>query len=160
VTQRRIGASAAVLLGALLARCGGGTGSSGPTPPPAGALHVAGTYSIVRSYVSNTCDPEIPGATATVTGTVTHAQGASQFTLANSDGGNFNARIEPDGTFTSGVQHRVGVNGESYDLLFEGRFAPQGFRATVAADLFRAGGPCRSVLDWEATKQGAPNVLP
>ncbi len=155
-----MGAATVALLCGLLGRCGGGNGTSTAPAPPAGTLHVAGTYTIARSYVSNTCDPEIPGATATVTGTVTHAPGGSQFTLANSDGGNFNARIETDGTFTSGVQHRTGVNGESYDLLFEGRFSLQGFRATAAVDLFRAPGACRSVLDWEATKQGAPNVLP
>jgi hypothetical protein len=160
VKLQRIGAVPAALLYGLAAACGGGNGTSAPPAPPAGTLHVAGTYTIVRSYVSNTCDPEIPGTTATVTGTVTHAQGGSQFTLANSDGGNFNARIETDGTFTSGVQSRIGVNGESYDLLFAGRFSLQGFHATVAVDLFRAGGACRSVLDWEATKQGAPNVIP
>ena len=158
--RRPMGTPTLALLSGLLAGCGGGNGTSAPPAAPAGTLHVAGTYTIARSYVSNTCDPEIPGATTTVTGTVTHAPGGSQFTLANSDGGNFNARIEADGTFTSGVQSRIGVNGESYDLLFEGRFAVQGFRATVAVDLFRAGGACRSVLDWEATKQGAPNVIP
>jgi hypothetical protein len=160
VKRRRTGKATVALLCGLLARCGGGSGTSAPTAPPAGTLHVAGTYTIARSYVSNTCDPEIPGATATVTGTVTHAQGGSQFTLANSDGGNFNARIETDGAFTSGVQHRIGANGESYDLLFEGRFSLQGFRATVAVDLLRAAGPCRSVLDWTGVKQGPPNVLP
>ena len=157
--KRRVGKATMVLLCGLLPGCGG-SGSSAPTAPPNGALHVAGTYTIARSYLSNTCDPEIAGATATVMGTVTHAQGASQFTLANSDGGNFNGRVETDGTFTSGLQHRTGANGESYDLLFEGRFSVQGFRATAAVDLFRAGGACRSVLDWEATKQGAPNILP
>jgi hypothetical protein len=160
VKRPRIGTAAAALLCGLVAGCGGGNGTSAPPAPPAGTLHVAGTYTITRSYLSNTCDPEIPGATATVSGTVSHAQGGSQFTLANSDGGNFNARIETDGTFTSGVQRRIGVNGESYDLLFEGRFSVQGFRATVSVDLFRATGTCRAVVDWTGSKQGPPNVIP
>ena len=144
---------APLVLAGLAVACGGGGGVPAPN-------QVAGIYVVVRSYVSNTCVPEIPGALATVTGTVAHVPGASQFTLSNSDGGNFGAQVQGDGSFTSGVRRQIGVNGESYDLLFEGRFSLQGFRATVAVDLFRAAGTCRAVVDWVGTKQGPPNVLP
>ena len=155
--MKRRGTAATLLLAVLLTACGGGPATPSPDP---NALHVAGTYIITRAYISNTCIPEIPGVLATVTGTVTHAPGATQFTLANSDGGNFGATIQPDASFTSGIRHQIGANGEAYDLLFEGQFSVQGFRAMVSVDLFRAAAPCRSVLDWTGMKQGAPNVIP
>ena len=120
---------------------------------------MAGTYSISRSYVSNTCDPEIPGATATVTGVVTHVTGASHFSLSNADGGNFDAELRADGSFTSGLRNNVGRDGNPYELLFEGSFSATGFHAIVSVDLHRPTGTCRSVLDWQATKQGPPNTL-
>ena len=140
--------------------CFGLSCGSNPAATTPGGIHVAGTYTITRAYISNTCNPEIPGATATVAGVVTHDPGATRFTLSNSDGGNFDAVLNPDGSFSSGTQHRTGANGRPYDLLFEGRFSQMGFRATVSADLLPPNTPCKSVLDWQAVKQGDPNVIP
>ena len=139
-----------------LASCDGGAPPVAPGTP--GGIQVAGTYALVRSLLSNNCVPEIPGATAPVTGVVT--QSGDRFTLRNSDTGVFDAQLQADGSFTNGKQRLVGAAGESYDLLFEGRFSSTGFRATVTVDLFRSTGTCTSSLDWQATKQGPPNFIP
>jgi hypothetical protein len=147
---------APVVLVAFAPACGSPSAPSGPL----GAMSVGGTYAITRVYVSDTCAPgDIVDADAPVTGTVTHATGASRFSLANSDGGRFSADLRADASFSSGTQQLVGTNGVSYALLFEGRFTTTGFQARVTADLFRTQGTCRAVLDWQAVKQGAPNVL-
>ena len=157
-TARLLAPAAAVLIVPVaLAACGS---TATPTPTgPLGAMDVSGSYGLTRAYISNTCDPAIPGAEAPVTGVVTHTRGASHFTLANSDGGRFDADLRADASFSSGTQRRTGQDGVAYDLLFEGRFTTTGFRATVTVDLLRPAGTCRAAVDWQAVKQGPPNVL-
>jgi hypothetical protein len=134
------------------------SGTTGPSSSASGIL-VAGNYVIERSLVSGGCTPPTPGATATVTGVVTHTRGASSFVLVNSDGGRFTGRLAPDGTFTNGGVSAVGAGGVPYDLLFEGRFGATGFEATVTLDDHRPAGDCRERLAWSASKQGEPNIL-
>lgn len=149
------GAAATFIL-LIVEGCGGA--ASGPTEPTSG-IHVAGTYAITRSFVSGGCQPPTPGATASVTGVVTHTRAASEFFLTNSDGGRFSGRLSADASFTNGGVSSIGAGGVRYDLLFQGRFTTNGFDATVTLDDHRPAGDCREVLSWKAVKEGAPNIL-
>jgi hypothetical protein len=134
-------------------------GGSGTPAAPSSGILVAGTYAISRSWVVKGCDPETPGATAPVTGTVAQTQGSFDFALRNSDGGNFNGRLTQDGSFTNGKVSLVDAAGVRYDILFEGKFTTNGFTATLTGDQHRATGDCREVIAWQATKTaGGPNV--
>jgi hypothetical protein len=144
---------------AILCSCGNSNEPATPTGPTTFRIQVAGNYSLVRTYHLNNCDPKIPGADLPVTGVVDQPT-EGHFTLRNADTGVFNAPLQLDGSFDSGRQRFIGTDRVPYDLLFKGGFSTTGFTATVTVDLFRAGGTCRSMLDWQATKQGSPNLIP
>jgi len=120
--------------------CGGGSGTSRPSES---AIQVAGSYDIRKSVVEETCGLSRPGDVFSNPGTVQHSPGATEFVLSD-----------------HGSRDLPGT------LRRDGRFTATGFVLRVTTVLQRSpvagapDGPCRMVTLWDATKQGAPNVIP
>ena len=131
--------SAVFVTCAVLNGCGGS--NAAPAAPATGIL-VAGTYTITRAWVARGCDPETPGATASVSGTVTQTQGSLDFTLRNSDGGNFTGRLGQDGSFTNGKVTLVGAGGAAAvaELTLAGHDVVLWNRSSATLEPFRSAG--------------------
>jgi len=144
--------------------CGGGGGTGGPS---AAALQVAGTYDIRKSVTEDTCGLSHPGDVFTNPGTVQHSPGATEFVLNDHGTRDLPGTVRRDGGFdlrptSSLVMGTIPAT----DTFESGRFTATGFVLRVTTVLQRSpvegapDGPCRVVTLWDATKQGAPNVIP
>jgi len=146
----------AVLATACVSGCGGSSPSA-PTPTPTpGVLQVAGQYQIAQQGLTDSCGQgsQIPS----VTGTVTHAPGASTFTLADSGGTTFNGTVQTSGQFSATAQFGPDAGGQTFAQRLEGRFTTGGFTATLNVEVSPRA--CAFTRAWTATKQGGPNVFP
>lgn len=142
-----------VLLVGLLAGCKGG--KTQPTPQP-DVLRIAGQYSITQTAVSDTCGQT--GTPATVTATVTHAPGASAFTMADTGGTNFTGTVQANGDFTATAVFGPDGQGQTFSQRLAGRFSTTGFTATLNVE--QQPRNCTFSRSWSGTKQGSPNVIP
>lgn len=137
----------------------GGCASSGAPAQPSGPqpLHVAGSYQITKAGIEDTCGG--PLTPVTVSGTVTHAPGATSLVLNDSYTA-FSGSIAPDGTFTIPQTRTAPHDGAPIVTTFEqGRFEGSGFtaRVTLAVDGPSAPQPfpaCRVVQMWTGTRTG------
>jgi hypothetical protein len=156
--HRAVFAPLAVVIGSsalLLPACG----SSSPSSPAAPAqLQIAGAYQITPTLLQDGC-----GGTSVSPGPaqVTHTAGASQFQLSHA-GITYAGRVDAAGGFSTDPVSVTLSAGTSVSVRVEGRFSTGGFDATVTVDESRLGATaaCRYVVRWQASKQGAPNVLP
>jgi hypothetical protein len=145
--QQRL-AGLAVLVawgGAAACGSGGGGGGTGGTR----LLAVAGDYAMVVALTSNTCGAVtvLPLPTR-----VDHAAGATRFRLTHGPN-TFDGSVSADGTFTT---DRATL-GDGSTIVIAGRFMATGLDALATVDQTT---PCRYVVHWTGTKQGAPNVIP
>lgn len=135
-----------------------GCGSSSPSAPQPAVLQVAGAYQIAPTLVQDAC-----GGTSVAPGPaqVTQAPGANSMQLSHA-GLTYTGRVEATGAFTTDALSVTLASGTAVTIGIAGRFASNGFDANVTVDETRPGasGSCRYVVRWQATKQGAPNVLP
>jgi hypothetical protein len=146
----------AALTAMALGGCGGGDGGpTGPAPQP-GVLQVAGTYQIVQTAVSTTCNDG--GTPIPVTGVVTHSPGSDAFVLADTGGTTFTGTVRTSGDFTAAAVFGPDASGRTFTQRLEGRFAATGFTARLAVDVRPQ--DCTFTREWAATKQGTPNVFP
>ena len=139
----------------------GGSSPSAPTPTPSpsptpGVLQVAGTYQITQAAVSDTCGQT--GTPAAVTGTVTHAPGATTFSLADTGGTTFSGTVQNSGDFAATATFGPDAGGNTFAQRLAGRFTTAGFSGQLDVDVSPRG--CRFTRNWSAVKQGAPNVFP
>jgi hypothetical protein len=129
--------------------------ASGTAPSP--ILQVGGSYQITPTLLQNAC-----GAVTVLPGPaqVSHAPGASNLRISHA-GQTYAGRVEASGAFAM-EPLTIDLGGGSSDTVrIDGRFASTGFEATVTVDAAHAGAaPCRYVVGWRASKQGAPNVFP
>jgi hypothetical protein len=133
------------------ASCGGGGAS--PTIP-AVSPQVAGQYDVVVRLTQNDC-----AATPTVLPqptSVAHAPGAADFTLTHG-GLSAGGSVSRDGSFTTRPLAVQDAQGPA-SLTIAGRFTTTGLDATVTVNVTSAP-PCRYLVSWTGTKQGAPNVI-
>lgn len=161
--ERRLVLEVAVLIITVtVGGCGGG-GSSPTSPSPApspaptpGVLQVAGQYQITQQGVSDTCGQgtQIPS----VAGTVTHAAGASTFTLADTGGTTFTGTVQTNGSFTATAQFGPDASGQTFVQQLQGRFTTNGFTGELRVEVRPRN--CNFVRNWTATKSGGPNVIP
>ncbi len=141
----------------VLPACGGGTSSGGGTPAPTNVLSVAGTYQITPSILSNPCGQVevLPGPA-----TVAQTPGASDFRLTHFSL-THSGQVQAGGAFATQPVVLAFGNGSTDTVSITGRFTTSGLEATVNVDTAHTGAaPCRYVVGWAATKQGAPNVIP
>ena len=156
--MRLMGSAELLVIGAVIvtgANCGGGS-SATPAGPTPGVLQVAGQYRIVQQAVETTCGDT--GAPPAVTGTVTHAAGATSFVLSDTGGTTFTGTVQTTGQFTATATFGPDSAGQTYAQRLEGRFSTTGFTGRLDVDVSPR--TCRFARDWTATKQGSPNVLP
>jgi hypothetical protein len=135
--------------------CGSGGGSS-PTSSTA-SPQVGGQYEVLVRLLENGCGAGVTVAPQPTS--VTHAPGASEFTLAHG-GLRVEGSLSRDGAFTTrpaSVQDPLGPA----TLVISGRFTTNGLEATVTVDVQPAApaGACRYTVAWRGTKLGAPNVI-
>ncbi len=90
---------------------------------------------------------------------VAHASGANRFSLTHG-GTTYAGSVATDGAFTTDPLALRDADGQPLSVRIEGRFTTSGFDAQVGVDVSAAAGPCRYVVRWVGTKQGAANVLP
>lgn len=143
-----------VLLAAGCAACGGG---SDPAAPTSTELQVAGSYQVVPTLGQNGCGSVTvqPGPAGVV-----HTAGASTLLLSHADQ-TYSGRVERNGTFAMDPLVITFGQGSTDTVRIQGRFSTGGFEADVTVDAAHTGAPaCRYVVRWQATKQGAPNVIP
>jgi hypothetical protein len=136
-----------------------GCGSNGPGSPSEVRIQVAGDYDIRKSVVSDACEGQT-GQTSNP-GRVSHAPGASAFTLNDHGTRDLPGTVNRDGTFSlrpfDGVAN---MTIPARDTFEGGRFIPTGFEVRVTTVLQTSPAPCTVVTQWSATKLGPPNVIP
>lgn len=135
-----------------------GCGSSSPAAAGPALLQVGGAYQVTPTLLQDAC-----GGTTVAPGPaqVAHAPGTSALQLSHA-GLTYAGRVEATGAFTTDPLSGTLASGAAVTVRIEGRFTTSGFDASVTVDETRTGSvdPCRYVVRWQATKQGAPNVLP
>lgn len=147
-------AVAAVILTTNSVAGGCGKSDTGPSQAPP-VLQVAGGYQITQQPLTDTCGGGQPAA---VTGTVTHAAGSSTFSLSDTGGTTFNGSVQNSGDFTANAVFGPDSGGQTYTQQLQGRFATDGFTATLSVQVTPRN--CDFTRRWNATKQGARNVIP
>ena len=130
--------------------------ASAPTAPSASVLQIAGGYAVSQRAVTDTCGQT--GQPAAVTATVTHAAGASTFTMADTGGTNFSGTVDSTGAFAANAVFGPDGTGQTYTQRLQGRFTTSGFTADLSVDVTPR--VCNFTRAWTATKQGSPNVIP
>ncbi|HYU40701.1 MAG TPA: hypothetical protein VEQ84_00985 [Vicinamibacteria bacterium] len=160
-TTGLIGCAAATI---ELIGCGGGSGTSRPSET---AIQVGGSYDIRKSVVEETCGLSRPGDVFNNPGTVQHSPGATEFVLSDHGSRDLPGTLRRDGGFDLRPMSSLVMDTIPATDTFEGgRFTATGFALRSTTVLQRspvtgaADGPCRVVTTWDATKQGAPNVIP
>jgi hypothetical protein len=159
-----IGLAACTAATTELIGCGGGSGTSRPSETP---IQVAGSYDIRKSVVEDTCGLSRPGDVFNNPGTVQHSPGATEFVLNDHGSRDLPGTLRRDGGFDLRPMSSLVMDTIPATDTFEGgRFTAAGFAlrsTTVLQGSPVAGAPdgaCRVVTLWDATKQGAPNVIP
>ncbi len=132
-------------------------GSSAQTVVGAKVLSVGGSYPTTVALSQSTC----PGITvANATTTITHAAGATTFTLSHA-GNDYTGDILTTGDFTTRSK-AVSAAGETHTLTIAGRFTTTGFTATVTAAVTRPTAPttCSYTVSWTAARTSGTNTIP
>jgi hypothetical protein len=133
--------------------CGGG--ATPPSTTPSAVPQVGGPYDVAVRLQQNDC-PAAPTVQPQPT-SVSHAAGASSFTLAHG-GLTVTGSVARDGAFTTQPLAVTDPQGPA-TLAIAGRFTPGGLEATVTVGVTGSSGACRYLVGWTGTKQGPPNVL-
>jgi hypothetical protein len=135
----------------------GGCGGSSTTGPAQTVLQVGGSYQVTPTLAQNPCGQITvePGPAQ-----VAHTPGASDFRLTHA-GQTYAGHVQSSGAFTTDPLVIPFPNNSTDTVRIEGRFRADGFDATVSVDLAHSGAPpCHYVVNWNAAKQGSPNVIP
>jgi len=141
------------VLALLLPSACGGSGTGAPSPA---LLQVGGTYDTAVALTEDGCGGVSVQPRPTVIG---HTPGDARFTLAHA-AINCAGTVSRDGAFVTEPVSLPDPAGTA-TVRIAGRFRITGFDADTTVELARtAGGSCRYVVRWTATKQGAANVLP
>jgi hypothetical protein len=90
---------------------------------------------------------------------VDHVPGAIRFQLTHG-AVTYTGTLSPDGTFTTDPATSSDGRGVTSTLRIEGRFTTGGLEADVTVTQQPPTPPCRYVVHWIGTKQGAPNAIP
>ena len=123
----------------------------------ASVLSVGGSYPTTVALSQSTC----PGITvANATTTITHATGATTFTLSHA-GNDYTGDITTTGDFTTRSK-AVSAGGETHTLTIAGRFTITGFTATVTAAVTRPAAPttCGYTVSWTGARTSGTNAIP
>jgi hypothetical protein len=134
----------------VLCGCGGGGGGGTPTGPR--SISVGGDYALAVALTENDCGSVTVQPLPT---RVEHTPGAARLRLTHGPN-TFDGSVSPDGTFTTDPR-TLSDGAGTLVLTVAGRFTSSGLDALATVALSR---PCRYVVRWTGTKQGAPNVLP
>ena len=119
-------------------------------------LAVAGTYPTRATLVAdrNSCGSVTVQDNPT---TVAHTPGARDVALTHA-GTTYRGTVETNGRFSTSPTTLNAADG-IYTITITGQFTVSGFTATV--ELSRAStATCAYAVNWEGTKQGAPNTIP
>ncbi|HEX6976241.1 MAG TPA: hypothetical protein VF147_17660 [Vicinamibacterales bacterium] len=142
------------VIAAIITGCGG---SSPSQPSQPNVLQVAGQYQITQQGVETSCGDG--GATIpSVTATVTHAAGASSFSMRDTGGTTFSGTVQNNGDFSATAVFGPDAGGDTYTQRLEGRFSTSGFTGRLTVTVTPRG--CAFTRNWTAVKQGSANVFP
>ena len=145
--MRRAVAAAGIV---VLCACGGGGGADPPTGPR--VLAVAGDYALAVALTENDCGAVTVQPLPTH---VEHTPGAGRLRLTHGPN-TFDGSVSADGAFTTDARTLSDGSG-TFTITVNGRFTTGGLEALATVALSR---PCRYVVRWTGTKQGAANVIP
>ena len=153
------------LLAAVFAASAIACGGAATAPTSAPQIQIAGSYSVTKTTVSDTCGVSSPGAVIVTPADVRHTPGAGSFVLVDHGTRELPGTVAGDGTFAMApFQSLVQGTIAATDTFSGGRFTTTGFSVRDTTDLATSpttgGPPCRIVADWSGAKEGAPNVLP